>query len=82
MTQAEARLMLMTYQDAPTYQQYEDPEQQWLEWKRQANTLPIAEVARHASVSTSNRHSCRNCFCCAALAVLTEKQIATGVRRG
>lgn len=56
----------------PTYRQYEDPSDQWLEWKKQAAILPLADLRRHASVSTDNRHRCENCFCCAALAVLQE----------
>jgi hypothetical protein len=56
----------------PTYRQYNDPAQQWAEWKRQAYVLPIKDIRRHASVSTSNRHSCRECFCCAAVEVAGE----------
>jgi len=63
----------MTY-EAPTYKQYADPNEQWLEWKRQANTLPIADLQRHASVSRDNRHACRECFCCAASELLSEKR--------
>lgn len=36
------------------------------------NNYTLREVKRHASVSTDNRHSCRNCFCCACVAVLEE----------
>jgi hypothetical protein len=56
----------------PTFQQYEDANEQWLEWKRQSARLPLSEIRRHASVSTDNRHSCRECFCCAAVEVLRE----------
>lgn len=57
---------------APTHRQYDDPAEQWAEWKRQAARLPLAEIRRHASVSRDNRHSCRECFCCAAAEVLSE----------
>lgn len=56
----------------PTWQQYDRSADQWAEWKRQAAVLPESELRRHASVSTSNRHHCVDCFCCAALAVLQE----------
>lgn len=59
--------------EAPTYRTYEDPAEQWQEWKRQANTLPILDLQRHASVSKTNRHSCRQCFCCACMELLSEK---------
>jgi hypothetical protein len=45
----------------------------WQEWRRQALALELAELARHASVSTSNRHSCRDCFCCACVEVQSER---------
>ncbi len=59
--------------DAPTYKQYDDPAEQWQEWKRQANTLPIIDLQRHAAVSKDNRHSCHDCFCCACVEMLNEK---------
>jgi hypothetical protein len=59
---------------APTYRQYDDPREQWAEWKRQANTLPIIDLQRHASVSTGNGHACRDCFCCACVEMLAEKR--------
>ena len=62
--------------DKPTYRVYSDPADQWQEWKRQANALGEAEMARHASVSTSNRHACRECFCCACVEVLAERREA------
>jgi hypothetical protein len=58
--------------DPPTFRSYDDPVMQWLEWKRQAAELPMSDIARHASVSTSNRHECRECFCCAALELYRE----------
>ena len=63
----------MQHYDPPTYKTYDNNADQWLEWKRQANTLPNEELRRHASVSRSNRHSCHDCFCCAAAELLTEK---------
>ncbi len=59
---------------APTYRQYDRSCDQWAEWKRQAATLETKELRRHASVSTSNRHECTECFCCAALDVLQERE--------
>jgi hypothetical protein len=63
----------MTY-EKPTYRVYDDSAEQWQEWKRQAATLPDKDLRRHASVSAGNRHSCRDCFCCAALEVLLERR--------
>lgn len=60
----------------PTYKTYDNPRDQWEEWKRQANTLPVIDLERHASVSTSNRHKCKECFCCAAVELLAEKREA------
>jgi hypothetical protein len=60
--------------EAPTYKTYSNPDEQWLEWKRQANTLPIIELERHASVSRDNRHACTDCFCCACVELLGEKK--------
>jgi hypothetical protein len=64
----------MTIQEygKPTYQQYSRACDQWQEWKRQAATLPPAEVRRHASVSTDNGCGCMDCFCCACAAVVKE----------
>jgi len=56
----------------PTYQQYDNRSDQWLEWRKQAAILPLAEVRRHAAVSMDNRHECEECFCCAALALLRQ----------
>lgn len=58
--------------DPPTFRQYERSADQWLEWRRQAYALPVAELRRHASVSTGNSHLCVECFCCACVAVLAE----------
>jgi hypothetical protein len=63
---------MTTVYSEPTFKAYDDPEEQWREWKRQANKLPREDVRRHASVSTSNRHACRNCFCCACVEYLRE----------
>ncbi len=63
----------MTY-DKPTFKTYNRACDQWAEWKRQAAALPIKDLKRHASVSTENNHSCVDCFCCAAVQVLEEKQ--------
>ncbi len=63
--------------EAPTYKTYEDNAEQWQEWKRQANTLPIAELERHAGVSKNNRHACHDCFTCACVELLTEKRMLT-----
>lgn len=40
----------------------------------QAEVLPDAELQRHASVSTSNRHYCRDCFCCACVDELNRRR--------
>lgn len=37
----------------------------WKEMLRQARLLRDDELIRHARVSTSNRHACTSCFCCA-----------------
>ena len=65
----------MTDYAAPTYKTYGTPEEQWLEWKRQANTLPVSDLKRHAALSRDNRHACHDCFCCAAVELLAEKRI-------
>jgi hypothetical protein len=62
-----------TAYEKPTYRQYDEPAEQWMEFKRQAAILPNDELRRHGSVSTSNRHSCRDCFCCACVEVLQER---------
>jgi hypothetical protein len=65
--------LIATYED-PTFERYDRPADQWREWKRQANQLPLAELRRHASVSTSNGHSCVDCFCCACESLLDEER--------
>ena len=40
--------------------------------KQQARGLPVADAARHASVSLRNDHRCRQCYTCACLTVLEE----------
>lgn len=64
--------MRLTDYQKPTYQTYDRACDQWAEWKRQAAALPVADIRRHASVSTQNRHECVECFCCACLAVVRE----------
>jgi hypothetical protein len=59
--------MTQTQYDKPTYRQYDDPREQWIEWKRQANAIGYDEAYRHARVSIDNRHSCHECFCCACV---------------
>jgi bacterioferritin-associated ferredoxin len=59
--------------DKPTYKQYDDPGEQWLEFKRQADTLSTGDLRRHAGVASDNRHSCTSCFVCAAREVLVER---------
>ena len=44
----------------------------WENQLREARKLSTADLRRHASVSTNNRHYCRECFCCACLTVLAE----------
>lgn len=56
----------------PTYRAYDRECDQLEEWKRQAAALPIAEIKRHAAVSTENRCGCGTCFCCACAAVVEE----------
>jgi hypothetical protein len=46
----------------------------WENQLREARKLDSKELNRHASVSTSNRHRCMDCFCCAALTVLEERK--------
>lgn len=46
----------------------------------EARTLTQSEVRRHALVSTSNRHRCRDCFTCACVVVLEER--AKGTENG
>ncbi len=70
MTQTEQRKKY----GAPTWTVYGDNGEQWREWKRQAAELETSELRRHASVPTSNRHECQNCFCCAALETLRERE--------
>ncbi len=70
MTQAEQ----ITQYGAPTWKQQARACDQWREWKSQAARLDTAELRRHASVSTGNAHECVNCFCCAALDVLRERE--------
>ena len=43
------------------------------EMKAAAKLLDPEECRRHARVSRDNRHRCRECFCCACLAVVTER---------
>jgi hypothetical protein len=62
--------------EKPTYRNYDNNADQWQEWKRQAAILETSELQRHARVSTSNRHSCHDCFCCAAGEVLEERRAA------
>jgi hypothetical protein len=42
----------------------------WDQWRALAITLPLTDLARHASVGRQCR--CRNCFCCAALSIHME----------
>ena len=42
----------------------------------EAHQLDGAELERHALVSVRNRHSCRECFCCACLHVLNFRERA------
>lgn len=49
--------------------------------RRQAGRLPFVELARHAHVSTRNRHRCRSCFCCAAVSVLEDRRDRRVARR-
>lgn len=42
--------------------------------KQHAQTLPRAELRRHAMVSFENRHFCHECYTCACLEVLREKR--------
>jgi len=62
----------LTSYGKPKYRQYTRSCDQWAEWKRQAAVLPVSDIKRHASVSTDNRHSCVECFCCACVAVIEE----------
>lgn len=69
--------MELKWQTAPTYKAYDEPSEQWLEWKRQANCLSIIDLERHAAVSRDNRHSCQDCFRCAAVELLRDKRELT-----
>lgn len=46
----------------------------WNNQISEARKLPDADLQRHASVSTNNRHSCQDCFCCACVAVMRERK--------
>jgi hypothetical protein len=46
-------------------------------WKvqlRRAALLPIADLRRHASVSLNNRHTCKDCFCCACVEIIKRRE--------
>lgn len=49
------------------------PEPTWNNQLIEARKLPTSDLTRHALVSTRNRHRCEDCFCCAALTVLEER---------
>lgn len=34
------------------------------QWKKELEKMDLKEIARHASVSTQNKHYCKECFCC------------------
>lgn len=52
------------------------PCDKWADMLREARTLDDAELRRHASVSTSNRHACVSCFTCACETVRQERMRA------
>lgn len=47
----------------------------WREQLDMASKLTDAELERHALVSTRNRHVCRQCFCCACVAVSRKRKL-------
>lgn len=47
----------------------------WTTALTNAQALDDKELARHASVSTSNRHSCRDCFTCACEQVRQQRRV-------
>lgn len=51
------------------------------EWRAlqlsEARKLASADLERHAEVSLRHRCRCEQCFCCAAVAVLKERQSET-----
>lgn len=47
----------------------------WSNMLLNASKLEDAELARHASVSTRNRHSCATCFTCACEQVRQQRQV-------
>lgn len=48
----------------------------WGEMVSKAMSLPADELSRHASVSTQNRHRCRECFTCACEYVRNDRALA------
>lgn len=53
----------------PTYRLDGTTAENWEELKRQAAVLTPEDRRRHGSVSKNNAHQCRECFCCACVAV-------------
>lgn len=49
----------------------------WAQALTSAAQLSPADLKRHAGVSTNNRHTCRDCFCCACAEVLREQKART-----
>lgn len=72
MTNTQTLIALRAKYGKPTFRAYDDPAAQWNEWKAQAAELPLIEVKRHGDVSKDNQHSCRECFCCAAMDLFQE----------
>lgn len=53
----------------------------WANQIEAARDLRSDELRHHAAVSRNNRHRCEDCFCCAALTVLEERdQIERGIK--
>ena len=52
----------------------------WGQMLDQARALAPAERARHASVSTQNKHECRGCFCCACAYVQRGEQARADIQ--
>lgn len=46
----------------------------WDKAMSEAFRLPDADLKRHASVSLDNRHFCNDCFCCACVVTLAERE--------
>lgn len=56
------------------------PAPTWTNQLAEAAKLSDSELKRHASVSTNNKHECRDCFCCACVEELKRRKRANNIR--